>query len=70
MTPCFRFTSLRFSGFCRECGANAEWHYVAGRLLCAACCPYFRQVQAFDVEPLPGDVTGDQTSLFERGEYD
>jgi len=69
MTPCFRFTSLRFTGNCRECGANDECDYVAGRYLCAACCPYFRQVQAFDVEPLPG-VTGDQTNLFERGEYD
>jgi len=64
MTPCFRFTSFRFSGICRECGANAEWHYVAGRLLCAACCPSCRQVTAYDVEPLPVDVTGDQTSLF------
>jgi len=64
MKPCFRVTTFRFSGKCQGCGVIAEWHEQGGRFLCAACCPSCRQVTAFDSEPLPVGVTGEQKKLF------
>jgi hypothetical protein len=62
---CFRFVSFRFSGKCRRCGKCAEWHVFGDtEFLCGDCCPGCKPAQPFDDEPLPGDVTGEQNSLF------
>ena len=61
---CFQFSSFEFGARCSECGRYAKAHEAGGKFYCAVCCPACCRVKPFTDEAPPGDIDGEQISLF------